>query len=157
MNKLYQPSNLGICYCWNLFRYTSSLFQAARRLRDSRVPKIEKAGARKWEETGERKGGANASALLLFPSPALIFSCVFHLRVIPTIWKAGIRLDKVCSWYCLFGLQAVLEKIAYSVQNSARTAVFYSNSVQYKKTFSGLRVVFIFANIEGSLDLTPKT
>ena len=154
MYKFYQPSNLGICYCWNLFRYTSSLFQAARRLRDSRVPKIEKARTRKWEETGERKGGTNA--LPLFRSPAVIFSCTFYLRVIPTFWEAGIRLVKLCSWYGLFSLRAVLVKIAYSAQNSARTPLFYSNSARYPKTFSDLRAVSIFANIERSLDLTPK-
>ena len=65
----------------NLFCYTYRLFKAPRSL----CSKIEKARTRKWEETGERKGGVTASALSFFPSPALIFSCVFHLRVIPTI------------------------------------------------------------------------
>ena len=86
--KLYQPSNLGICYCWI---YSVTPIDCSR-LRDSQVPKIEKARTRKREETGERKGGANASALPIFLSPALIFSCVFHLRVIPTIWEAKTRV-----------------------------------------------------------------
>ena len=51
--KLYQPSNLDICYCWI---YSVTPLDCSR-LRDSRVPKIEKARTRKWEETGERKGG----------------------------------------------------------------------------------------------------
>ena len=62
---------------------------ACSRLREGseivEVPKIEKAPTRKCDETGERKGGANASALPLFPSPALIFSCAFYLRVISAI------------------------------------------------------------------------
>ena len=49
----------------------------------------------------------------------------------------------------------VLVKIAYSVQNSARTPLFCSNSARYPKTFSAPRAVFIFANIEGNLGLTP--
>ena len=148
MYKLYQASNLGTCYCWNLFRYTSSLFQAARGLRDSRVPKIEEAPTRKCEETRDRKGGANAYALPLFPNPALIFSFAFYLRVIPSIWEAGIRLDKLCSKNGLFCLQAVLAKIAYSAQNSARTLYSAPNSARYPKTFSDLQ--------ERSLGQTPK-
>ena len=61
-HKLYQPSNLGICYCW---LYSVTPLDCSR-LRDSRVPKIEKARTRKWEETGERKGCPNASALPFF-------------------------------------------------------------------------------------------
>ena len=79
--KLYQPRNLGICWIY----YVTPL--DCSRLWDRCVLQIEKAQTRKWEETGERKGGITASALPLFPSPALIFSCVFHLRVIPTIEK----------------------------------------------------------------------
>ena len=89
MWKSYQPSNLGICYCWNLFRYTSSLFQAARRLRDSRVTKIEKARTRKWEEAEERMGGT--TTLPLFPSPALIL--IFRVPFTYTSFLLSERLE----------------------------------------------------------------
>ena len=52
-------------------------------------------------------------------------------------------------------MPAVLVKIAYSNQNSARTPLLCSNSAQYPKTFS-TRAVFIFAKIEGNLDQTSK-
>ena len=44
-----------------------------------------------------------------------------------------------------------------SVPNSARTPLFCSSFARYPKKFSALRAVFIiFANIEGSLVLTPQ-
>ena len=52
-------------------------------------------------------------------------------------------------------MPAVLVKIAYSAQNSAWTPLFRSNSARYPKNFSAPPAVFIFANIEGNLGVTP--
>ena len=41
-------------------------------------------------------------------------------------------------------MPTVLVKISYSVQNSARTPLFCSNSARYPKKFSAPRAVFIF-------------
>ena len=80
--KLYQPRNcLRICYC-SIYSVTPI---DCSRLRHRCDLKIEKARTREWEGTGERKDDATASTHLPFPSPELIFSCVFYLRVIPTI------------------------------------------------------------------------
>ena len=50
-------------------------------------------------------------------------------------------------------MPAVLVKIAYSAQNSARTPLLCSNSARYPKKFSAPRAVFIFANIVRNLGL----
>ena len=72
MYKLYQPSNVGICYCWNLCRYTSSLFQAARRLREcSEI--VESPKLRKREHENGRKLGRRRAASLPPPPPFPFF------------------------------------------------------------------------------------
>ena len=52
------------------------------------LSKLRKREHENGRKLGRGRAAPNASALSalpLFPSPALIFSCVFHLRVIPTI------------------------------------------------------------------------
>ena len=46
-------------------------------------------------------------------------------------------------------------KIAYSARNSVRTPLFCSNSARYPKNFRPFRPYVFYANMEGSLGLTP--
>ena len=98
--KLYQPSNLSICYCWI---YSVTPLDRSR-LRDSRVPKIEPESANtkirgNWGEEGRRQRLRPS----LFLSPALIFSWVFHLRLVFTSDGVGVgaiirSVELMISW-----------------------------------------------------------
>ena len=73
MYKFYQLSNIGNCYCLKLFRYTTGLYQAPSEIVES--PKLRER---------EHENGRKLGTIPYSPSQALIFSCVFHLRVTPT-------------------------------------------------------------------------
>ena len=81
--------------------------------------------------------------------PSLLARTRLYYLARPTKTAMLRRLVRLLNWLIL--MPAVLLKMAYSAQNSARTPLFCSVS----EKISAPRAVFIFANIEGNLGLTP--
>ena len=65
-------------------------------------------------------------------------------------------LDKFCLQNGLFCLPAVLVKIFYSARNSCSDTLILLEFCSVPEKFSALRARSIFANMEGSLGLSPK-
>ena len=93
--------------------------------------------------SGARLSSEAAPVPASWPAPA------FYYLARPTKTAMLRRLVRLLNWLIL--MPAVLLKMAYSAQNSARTPLFCSVS----EKISAPRAVFIFANIEGNLGLTP--
>ena len=61
--KLYEPRNLGICCCCWIYSVTPLY---CSRLRDSRVPRIEKVRTQKWEKLGRGRAAPTPLPLPFF-------------------------------------------------------------------------------------------